>query len=309
MIAAAAQPTGNSTRGARAAVLGHPIGHSRSPLLHSTAYRAMGVSIDYTAIDIEPGEAEAFAARLRTEPEWVGVSVTMPMKDALIPYMDELSGRVQRLGALNTVLVRRTADGVHLVGHNTDVDGIVRSLAPALRAQDDVMVTGTPRRAAILGAGNTALAALEACADLGFTHVDLVVRNPERATAARTLATELGLSSETISAKAAGERLRDYAAVISTLPARAADGLVAQLGLAGSAGILAPGAVLLDVAYDPWPSAIASAWHDAGGTVVSGMLMLVHQGVEQVKMFSGVKVADWKHVTNVMCDAVGLSRP
>ncbi|WP_411734046.1 shikimate dehydrogenase family protein [Paeniglutamicibacter sp.] len=295
----------------RAAVLGHPIGHSRSPLLHSTAYRALGVDIAYTAIDMLPEEAASFAARLRTEPGWVGVSVTMPLKAALIPHLDVLSERVQRLGALNTVVVEHLAGSVRLTGHNTDVDGIVRALDEVLPARR-AGAAPRERRAAILGAGNTALAALEACALLGYTHVDLVVRNRQRAAAALGLARTLGLAGSTVDLAQATDRLAQYEAVISTLPAHAADAMVATLGLdraPARPGILAPGAVLLDVAYDPWPSAIATAWEAAGGTVVSGMSMLVHQGVEQVKYFSGIQDADWRHVTNVMCDAVGLSRP
>lgn len=295
----------------RAAVLGHPIGHSRSPLLHAAAYRALGVDIEYTAIDMLPEEAAAFAARLRTEPGWVGVSVTMPLKAALIPHLDALSERVQRLGALNTVVVEHLSGSVRLTGHNTDVDGIVRALQDALPVRR-VDAAAAERRAAILGAGNTALAALEALALLGYTHVDLAVRNPERAGAAVDLARTLGLHCATVDIDRAAGRLADYEAVISTLPAHAADAWVAPLGLERAdarGGILAPGAVLLDVAYDPWPSAIAAAWEAAGGAVVSGMSMLVHQGVEQVKYFSGIQDADWRHVTNVMCDAVGLSRP
>lgn len=303
----------------RAAVLGHPIAHSRSPLLHATAYRTLGVDIEYTAIDLLPGEAASFAARLRTEPGWVGVSVTMPLKDALIPHLDELSARVLRLGALNTVVVKHLDGAVRLLGYNTDVDGIVRAFSNLLPSSlDPVHSTGASdpgrvHRAGILGSGNTALAALEACKLLGFTHVDLLVRNPQRAGTALVLAGTLGLACRTVEIGAAREQVPGYAAVISTLPAHAADGLLAALGLdpdAGSArAVLAPGAVLLDVAYDPWPSALATAWELAGGVVVSGLAMLVHQGVEQVKLFSGVHNADWRHVTNVMCDAVGLPRP
>lgn len=296
----------------RAAVLGHPIGHSRSPLLHSAAYRALGVDIDYTAIDMLPQEAGSFAARLRTEPGWVGVSVTMPLKAALIPHLDVLSERVLRLGALNTVVVEHLAGSVRLTGHNTDVDGIVRAMEDVLPARRGDDAPRENPRAAILGAGNTALAALEACALLGYTHVDLVVRNPQRAAAALVLAETLGLACATVEVADAAARLADYGSVISTLPAHAADTLISPLGLGLTpvrSGVLAPGAVLLDVAYDPWPSAIAAAWEAAGGTVVSGMSMLVHQGVEQVKYFSGIQDADWAHVTNVMCDAVGLSRP
>ncbi|MFF5790895.1 shikimate dehydrogenase family protein [Paeniglutamicibacter sp. NPDC012692] len=295
--------------GARAAVLGHPIGHSRSPLLHSTAYRELGVQIDYTAIDILPEQAEQIAARLRTEPGWVGVSVTMPMKDALIPYVDEPSDRVRRLGALNTIVVSRDANGVRLLAENTDVEGIVRSLDLPVPAGDGKAVV------AILGSGNTALAALEACSLMGVGRVELLVRNPERASAAVELARTLGLEATALPYRQGGPRLGTYDAVISTLPARAADSWVDALGLGEGetpgpdAGVIKPGAVLLDVAYDPWPSVLANAWEAAGGLVVSGLSMLVHQGVEQVRLFTGIQDADWGRVTNVMCDAVGLPRP
>lgn len=310
-------PTDHPVPGARAAVLGHPIEHSRSPLLHSTAYRELGVEIGYTAIDTLPEQAAAFARRLRTEPGWVGVSVTMPMKDALIPFIDAPSPRVRRLGALNTVMVRRDEHGVTLLAENTDVDGIVRALdLQGAGAQETSGTRGAPV-VAILGNGNTAMAALEACALMGAGRVELLVRNPARAADALDLAATLGLEATAHPYTEAAGRIFGYDAVISTLPARAADSWLQALGLDGvaaensgsNAGALKPGAVLLDVAYDPWPSALATAWEAAGGRVVSGLSMLVHQGVEQVKLFSGIQDADWERVTNVMCDAVGVPRP
>ncbi|MGL3804534.1 shikimate dehydrogenase family protein [Paeniglutamicibacter sp. R2-26] len=303
-------PAAAVPHGARAAVLGHPVGHSRSPLLHSTAYRELGVSIGYTAIDTLPEQAGAFAARLRSEPGWVGVSVTMPMKDALIPFIDEPSERVLRLGALNTIVVSREGDGVRLLAENTDVDGIVRSLDLPASGRGAAVV-------GILGNGNTALAALEACSLMGVRRVELLVRNPGRAADALRLAATLGLEAVALPYADGAGRLASYDAVISTLPARAADAWIEELGLGRRPGTAAgtairavkPGAVLLDVAYDPWPSALAGAWEEAGGTVVSGLSMLVHQGVEQVRLFTGIQDADWGHVTNVMCDAVGVPRP
>lgn len=286
--------------GARAAVLGHPVGHSRSPLLHSTAYAELNAPISYSAIDIEPEQAQEFAQRLRTEDGWVGVSVTMPMKDALIPYIDEPSDRVKRLGALNTIVVQHGAQGVRLSAENTDVDGIVRALALP------VPTPGSPGPAiGVLGNGNTALAALEACALLQTSKVLLLVRNPQRATDIVALAKTLELELEVMPYTQGAEALAKCDALISTLPPRAADGWVETLKLPN----IKAGAVLLDVAYDPWPSALATAWEAAGGAVVSGLSMLVHQGLEQVKLFSQIQDADWNHVTNVMCDAVGVPRP
>lgn len=286
--------------GARAAVLGHPVSHSRSPLLHSTAYAELNAPIQYSAIDIEPEQAKDFAYRLRTEPGWVGVSVTMPMKDALVPLIDEPSDRVKRLGALNTIVVHRSDAGVRLSAENTDVDGIVRALAlPAPIPGHRGPVLG------ILGNGNTALAALEACALLRASRVVLLVRNPQRAADIEALAKTLELDLEVLVYAEGADALSDCDALVSTLPPLAADGWLGALKLPG----IKPGAVLLDVAYDPWPSVLATGWEAAGGTVVSGLSMLVHQGLEQVKLFTGIQDADWGHVTNVMCDAVGLSRP
>lgn len=286
--------------GARAAVLGHPVSHSRSPLLHSTAYAELNAPVAYTAIDIEPAQAQDFAQRLRTEPGWVGVSVTMPMKDALIPFIDHPSDRVKRLGALNTIVVHRTEAGVQLAAENTDVDGIVRALAlPAPTPSSPGPVLG------ILGNGNTALAALEACALLGASKVLLLVRNPQRAADIVALAKTLELELQVLAYTEGADALALCDALISTLPPLAADGWLEALHLPG----IKPGAVLLDVAYDPWPSALATGWETAGGTVVSGLSMLVHQGVEQVKLFTRIQDADWGHVTNVMCDAVGVPRP
>lgn len=286
--------------GARAAVLGHPVSHSRSPLLHSTAYAELNAPIVYTAIDIEPAQAQEFAQRLRTEPDWVGVSVTMPMKDALIPYIDEPSDRVKRLGALNTIVVKRSDAGVRLAAENTDVDGIVRALALPTPAP------GIPGPVVgILGNGNTALAALEACALMRASKVVLLVRNPQRTADLVALAKALELDLAVLVYTEGADALAEFDALISTLPPQAADSWLESLKLPG----IKPGAALLDVAYDPWPSALATDWETAGGIVVSGLSMLVHQGLEQVKLFTQIQDANWEHVTNVMCDAVGVPRP
>jgi len=221
----------------------------------------------------------------------------MPMKSALVPEMDEVSDRVARLGVLNTVIVRHTAHGVRLIGENTDVDGIVRSLE---------LESGSVRnRLAILGAGGTAAAAVAAAAQLGFAGVDFIVRDAGRAASAVDLAVGFGLETRTLDASTAGGQLSRYDAAVSTLPPRAADALVPALLVSAPRA----GTPLLDVAYDPWPSALALAWDAAGGRVVDGLSMLVHQAVEQALLFSGRSEDDRELVTNVMCDAVGLPRP
>lgn len=294
------QPTGHTGTG-RAAVFGQPITHSRSPQLHRAAYAALGAELGYSAIEGSEADAPALAAMLRTGEGWRGASVTMPLKHALVAEMDSVSERVARLGALNTIVVSHPngPDGEAVLrGENTDVEGIIRALADA----------GLHRagRVAVLGAGNTATAATEALMLMGATRVDYIVRSAARAQETLELAQLLGLNGEAIDAATGARRLREYDAIISTLPPHAADALVQDLGI--TPGAIVPGAALLDVAYDPWPSAIAVAWADAGGSVVNGLSMLLHQAIEQAKHFTGITEADWNHVRDVMCDAVGLPR-
>lgn len=282
----------------RAAVFGSPIGHSRSPVLHRAAYGLLGLDIAYTAIEGREADAPRIAEMLRGEPGWRGGSFTMPFKHVMVPLMDTVSDRVARLGVLNTVVVSRDDAGrVRLHGENTDVAGIVRALHDA----------GTRRlsRAAVLGAGGTAAAATEALAQLGAASIDYVVRDPSRAEGVLALATGLGVEGRAVSVEEAGRRLGEYGAVVSTLPPHAADSLVEALRVS----TVPAGTPLLDVAYDPWPSVLAGAWEAAGGRVVSGLSMLVHQAVDQVRLFTGATDADWDRVTNVMCDAVDLPRP
>ena len=290
---------------ARAAVLGHPISHSKSPLLHRAAYGYLGFSCTYDAVDVPEEDAAAFAAALRepdpAQPRWAGLSVTMPLKTALLPAMDRLTPMAQALQVLNTVTFEYTDRGVLLTGHNTDVEGIVRALTHA--------GARPAPRVAVLGSGGTACAAVAAAGLLGASSVDVYARRyPESA-------------DGTVAVEAAGSRtgtaltLHPWAdaaqacagadVVISTLPPHAADSL-ADAVAAGTADLA--GTVLLDVAYDPWPSRIARVWEDRGGRIVPGLEMLLYQAVEQVRLFTGDQFRDGQAVTNVMCDAVGAPR-
>lgn len=272
----------------RAAVLGQPISHSKSPILHRAAYALLGADINYEAIELTPADAGEFAQQLRAN-QWAGCSVTMPLKDAFVPLMDEVSQRVARLGALNTIVVR--ADDT-LFGQNTDVDGIVLALADAQLRQAS--------SATVLGAGNTALAAIEAAGELGVEELKLVVRDATRAQRATVLAEQLGLRVQLVQVQDLGPGgIEADRLVISTLPPRAADSWVEKLGRGQG--------LLLDVAYDPWPSKLASSW---AGSVISGLHMLVHQAVEQARYFSALPFDELtrERVTNAMYHSLGLHR-
>ncbi|WFR85434.1 shikimate dehydrogenase [Arthrobacter sp. Y-9] len=298
----------------RAAVLGHPISHSKSPALHNAAYRVLGFDAEYTAVDVDEPELTAFMAGVRREPAWCGLSVTMPLKRAMVSEVDECVGAAAELGVLNTVVVTTDADGAtRLTGHNTDVMGIINALrhAAGLPTLHGVPGDGSTlgRRAAILGAGGTSAAAIAALSRLGHRDVVLFARDESRAAEAFGAADASGVRLSLLPYDSATGSLAEYDVVISTLPPRAADGLAAQLvdrGSAPSPGDAPP--VLLDVAYEPWPSALAAAWSARGGTVVPGLEMLLYQAVEQVLLFTGNGPEKAPRVIDAMCDAVNAPR-
>ncbi|MHA7269249.1 shikimate dehydrogenase [Arthrobacter sp. HLT1-20] len=288
----------------RGAVLGHPIGHSKSPALHNAAYAALGADLAYTAIDVQESGLAGFLAQVRAEKNWYGLSVTMPLKNVAVELMDELTPTARALGAVNTIVCTQTPAGVaHLRGDNTDVAGLVNALRHA-------GVVERPR-AAILGGGGTAVSAVAALAQLGAPEITVFVRKLAKGAEVQAVAAALGVTLSLELFDGAPGALAGFDVVISTLPPRAADATAHAFAGQGSA---VEGAVLLDAAYDPWPSALAQAWEQAGGVVVAGIEMLLYQGVEQVKLFavaggySALDAAQVGDVMDVMCDAIGVHR-
>lgn len=248
----------------RAAVLGHPIGHSLSPALHQAAYRHLGLDWDYSAVDVEEGALAAFLDGLG--PEWVGLSLTMPLKRAVLPLLDNLDETAALVGAANTVLLGR---GLR-AGANTDVPGMVAALAEAGVSRAD--------EATVLGGGATACSALAALAAIGVSQVQAYVRRPAAADDLHAVAERLGLSLA-VAPWADAQQGMVSGLVVSTVPAGVSDDL-------RHAVPVLPG-TLLDVVYDPWPTVLAAQWAVRSGTVVSGYDLLVHQAVRQVELMTG----------------------
>ena len=272
------------------AVLGSPIAHSLSPVLQSAAYRLLGLDYEYGLAEVGSGGLQAFLANL--DESWIGLSLTMPLKREVIPLLDEASPLVEQLGVANTLVLSRRDDLPYLSGHNTDVDGIVR----AIESRQDVRHD----HAAILGGGATAVSALTAARDLGASRVSLHLRDPAKSGALVDLADRLGVALDIISLDTLSEAgPLDF--VISTLP-----GGVALPPVVPSS----PEAVLLDVAYDPWPSPLARDWEAAGGSAVSGLEMLLEQAIGQIRLFTGraqdETLPDEEAIREAMRDAVGL---
>jgi shikimate dehydrogenase len=248
--------------GRRAAVLGSPIAHSRSPLLHLAAYRALGLEgWTYERIECDADELPALVGGFG--PEWVGVSVTMPGKFAALQFADERTTRADLLRSANTLL--RTDTG--WLADNTDVDGVTGALGSPIESSGG--------RAAVLGSGGTAPAAVLGLTELGVTDISIVARSPDRAAPLVSLAEQVGTTARWVEL---GTRLEELDVVVNTIPA---DVIAAH----ASSVIGVP--LLLDVIYDPWPTPLATAVEAAGGRVVSGLTMLLNQAFTQVELFTG----------------------
>lgn len=274
----------------RLGVLGRPIAHSKSPALHAAAYGLLGLPWRYEAIDLGAEDLQGFLDS--RDESWRGVSLTMPHKHVVVSLLDEVDDVAELVGAANTVLI---ADG-RRSGFNTDVEGIVRALADhEVNELESVQ---------ILGAGATAQSALAATARLGARRALVSARDVDRAAAAlEPLAERLGVS---LAIRRLGMQDRSLLvpdAIISTLPGSAAPELV-------FAAPVRERSVLFDVAYDPWPSPLARAWGEAGGRVVSGLEMLLHQAVAQVRVFvsgrSDEPLAREDEIRTAMRTSVGL---
>ncbi|MFE1886053.1 shikimate dehydrogenase [Streptomyces diastatochromogenes] len=259
-----------ATDARRAAVLGKPIAHSLSPVLHRAAYDALGLTDwSYGRFEIDEDTLPDFIEKLG--PEWAGLSLTMPLKRAVIPLVDEISETAASVDAVNTVVF--TEDG-RRIGDNTDIPGMVAALREHGIEQVD--------SAAILGAGATASSALAALARICPGEVVAYVRSEARAAEMRQWGERLDVDVRTADWADAQQALK-APLVIATTPAGTTDAL--------AAAVPERPATLFDVLYEPWPTELAARWSMFGGAVVSGLDLLVHQAVLQVEQMTGISPA------------------
>ena len=251
-----------------AAVLGSPIAHSLSPVLHRAAYDALGLA-DWTYRAVECTEQQLADTLRELEAEGLaGASLTMPLKRAVLRLLARTERLAADVGAANTVLF----GGIDREwwGANTDVPGMVEALR-----------RGGFNRAGsvtVLGGGATAASTVAAIAELGVRDARVVARRPAAAAAVAETGERFGVE---VDVRPWGEVEASLAAdlVVSTVPAGAGDSLAASVPPR-------PG-LLFDVVYAPWPTPLAAAWASAGGTVVGGLELLVAQAAEQVRLMTG----------------------
>ncbi len=228
------------------------------------AYRALGLH-DWTYERIECGAQELPGVVGGFGPEWVGVSVTMPGKFAALRFADEHTERADLVGSANTLV--RTPGGWR--ADNTDVDGVTGALG---RASGWALVCGS---------GGTAPAAVLGLAELGVDGITVVARNPDKAARLVDLGARIGVATRFCALEGPGlaDEVAGAGVLISTIPAAVG---------ARFADTFATIPVLLDAVYDPWPTPLAAAVAAAGGRVISGLQMLLHQAFAQVEQFTGL---------------------
>lgn len=252
----------------RAAVLGSPVAHSLSPILHTAAYRALGMDEwSYGLYECAEEELAPFLEGL--DDRWAGLSLTMPLKRRALELASRATDLAVGVGGANTLVRGRGG----WEAHNTDVEGILTALSESGIA--------VPRTALVLGAGATAASTVAALRELGGgTDITVLARDVGRTGEVTAAAERLGCPVR-VGPLAELDRHVDVDLVLSTLPSGAADSGQEELALSR--------ADLFDVVYAPWPTVAARVVSRRGGRVAGGFPMLLHQAVAQVRLMTGVE--------------------
>ena len=256
-------------------IIGHPLAHTLSPLLHNWGFARMGVKAAYVAFPTPPERLTAFIQAVRTLP-LAGLSVTIPHKEAVMPLLDEISELARRTGAVNTLVWE---DG-RLVGHNTDVVGFLAPLR-AHGSASKIAAGGMPGSALVLGAGGAAKAVLAGLGEIGVTNITVCNRNMERA---KALAGQFGVNVVAWERRVAV----DARLVVNTTP----------MGMMGKAqeesplpeGFWTPDHLAYDLVYNPRETLFLRQAKAAGAGTIDGLSMFAAQGAAQFKLWTGLEL-------------------
>lgn len=249
----------------KAAVLGSPIAHSLSPLLHTIAYAELGIEGDYTRVEIKSGELSRFLES--RDDSWTGLSLTMPLKEEVLDLTQDVSDLARRIRSANTLIKHQ---GVWKAS-TTDVSGFTHTLAAhGIDSCGDVL---------IIGGGATARAAAAAC-DGVASRITVMIRSESRIEA---LSNSVEKSDLDFIAWDNANIFENVDLIISTTPKSASDSLTASFPSH-------PTGTFFDVLYNPWPTLALEVWSKRGAAIIDGLDLLIHQGIDQVSLFSGISI-------------------
>lgn len=249
------------------AVLGSPISHSKSPLIHAAAYRVLGEDWEYSSFEVTRGGLKRFIENDGSV--FSGFSLTMPLKEDAFAFADVSDNISKSTKASNTLV--RVKD--QWLAFNTDVFGITQAISQAS--------AGPIKVSLIIGSGATATSAMAAIARLApGSSVLVLARNKTTRLPLIDFGRSLGL--QVASARWLTAAIKRAQVTISTLPGGAMDVTAKKLS---ASRFFQPAGVLLDVAYHPWPSQLAEAWQVKNQKVVSGLEMLIWQAIAQIRIF------------------------
>ncbi len=256
-----------------AEVIGDPIAHSKSPLIHNFWLAELGIEGDYRKTHVRAAELATYLAVRQSDSAWRGCNVTIPHKQAVLPLLDTLSRPASRVGAVNCVVMMQE----RLTGENSDVDGIIEALDAAWGER-------RYRKACLIGAGGAARAAVHALEIVGVGTVSVAVRDPHRGGA---LLDSFGMAGEAHSLDEAEAAMRDADIVINASP----------LGMDGAAGLpeallaalpaTSQNALVFDMVYAPLETALLRRARDLGRDTADGLTMLIGQAAVAFQLFFG----------------------
>jgi|TARA_A100001391_G_scaffold79458_2_gene51602 shikimate dehydrogenase len=272
----------------KAFVIGHPIAHSRSPLIHQSWIAEHGLDASYEAIEVAPADLPGFISRLQ-EGEFVGGNVTIPHKEEVMALIDEIDPLAAKIGAVNTLVAN---DG-KILGSNTDYAGFLANLDAAAPGWDEEL-----QSAVVIGAGGGSRAILAALIDRGVPRIDLVNRTLGRAEA---LAAEFGPTVVPGSLSDIGSLMMGAGLLVNT----------SSVGMKGTGfdGLdisrLAPGAVVTDIVYTPLITPLLAQARAKGFASVDGLGMLLYQAVPGFRAWFGIEPAVTDELRNRVLAALG----
>ena len=258
----------------RLGIIGHPIGHSISPVFQQAALDAIGFDGTYEAWDVSPEDVGEFVNGLRA-PGTLGINVTVPHKEAVIPFLDQVDDWATTAGAVNTIVNR---DGL-LSGHNTDGLGFLR----ALREGADFEPRG--RDVLVLGAGGSARGVVYALARAGIAQLFIANRTVERAERLAALAIDSGVAAKALELSGAAEVAKEVALIVNCTSMGMVHG-PDETGTPLSASDIRSSVLVNDLVYNPLETPLLLEAGRAGAATLGGIQMLVYQGAASFEMWT-----------------------